>query len=64
MPDETLAIDAQVENVLEQVRCQEGLETRDQAAEFLVRRRLRKGTASLTGRGRALYDVTTGGNRR
>ncbi|MCT8466993.1 hypothetical protein KZO85_00180 [Chromohalobacter canadensis] len=64
MPDETLAIDDQVENVLEQVRRQEGLETRDQAAEFLVRRRLRKGTASLTGRGRALYDATAGGNRR
>lgn len=57
MPEETLAIDAQVEDLLEQVRCQEGLETREQAAEFLVRRRLRKGTASLTGRGRALYPV-------
>lgn len=50
-----LALDAELENALEAVRQREGLESLDHAAEWLLRRRLRKGTAGLTGRGRALY---------
>jgi len=52
-----LPIDAQVEQLLEQVRDENGLASVDQAAEWLLRRRLRKGTQGLTGRGRALYPV-------
>lgn len=52
-----LALDEEVERKLEAVRKQQGLETIDQAAEWLIRRRLRKGVGSLTGRGRALYDT-------
>lgn len=59
MPDELrLSLDAELEDVLEAVRDEQGLESLDQAAEWLLRRRLRKGTASLTGRGRALYPVS------
>ncbi|MDQ7735774.1 hypothetical protein QT231_24035 [Halomonas sp. SpR1] len=58
MPHEfRLALDEELDTQLEAVRQQQGLETLDQAAEWLARRRLRKGTASLTGRGRALYDI-------
>lgn len=64
MPEERLSVDAELEALLEQVRQREGLETCEQAAEFLLRRRLRKGTASLTGRGRALYPVSNSGGRR
>lgn len=64
MPEERLSVDAELEALLEQVRQREGLETQEQAAEWLLRRRLRKGTASLTGRGRALYQVSNTGDRR
>lgn len=52
-----LTLDEELEVRLEAVRQQEGLDTIDQAAEWLARRRLRKGVGSLTGRGRALYEV-------
>ncbi|RUR27719.1 hypothetical protein [Vreelandella nanhaiensis] len=52
-----LPLDEELEKQLEAVRQQEGLETIDQAAEWLLRRRLRKGVGSLTGRGRALYEI-------
>lgn len=64
MPDELrLSLDAELEDVLEAVRDEQGLESLDQAAEWLLRRRLRKGTASLTGRGRALYPINPGEHR-
>lgn len=55
-----LPLDDQLEALLEQVRDQQGLASVDQAAEWLLRRRLRKGTQGLTGRGRALYPCTGG----
>lgn len=60
--DLRLPLDSELETCLERVRAQEGLESLDQAYEFLIRRRLRKGTAALTGRGRALYPIQ-GGSR-
>jgi hypothetical protein len=57
MPTEPLDMDRELEALLAQVRDQMGLETLDQAAEILLRRRLRKGTRALTGRGRALHVV-------
>jgi len=36
---------------------QQELTSLDEAAEWLLRRRLRTGTQGLTGRGRALYPV-------
>lgn len=65
MPKELhLALDAELESHLEAVRIQQGLESLDQAAEWLMRRRLRKGTISLTGRGRALYPINSQGGSR
>lgn len=52
-----IALDEELEAKLEAVRVQQGLDTIDQAAEWLARRRLRKGVNGLTGRGRALYDI-------
>ncbi|MAM57340.1 MAG: hypothetical protein CMN25_08405 [Salinicola sp.] len=62
MPQQTFDIHEFQEETLERVRQQEGLETRDQAAELLVKRRLRRGGFELTGRGRALYPIQ-GGSR-
>lgn len=57
MPEQPMELDAQVRKVLDTVRLQQGLETREQAAEFLLRRRIRRGAQGLTGRGRAIYEV-------
>ncbi|WP_083022956.1 hypothetical protein [Vreelandella lionensis] len=57
MPQNHLVLDDELERQLEAVRQQLGLETIDQAAEWLARRRLRKGVGNLTGRGRALYEI-------
>lgn len=52
-----LPLDDQLEAVLQQVCEQQDLQSLEDAAEWLLRRRLRKGTQGLTGRGRALYPV-------
>jgi len=57
MPEQPMDLDQQAKAVLEAVRVQQGLETREQAAEWLLRRRIRRGSQGLTGRGRALYEV-------
>ncbi|MCE7516665.1 hypothetical protein ACQKFL_01535 [Vreelandella titanicae] len=58
--DLRLPLDDQLEAVLQQVCEQQDLQSLDDAAEWLLRRRLRKGTQGLTGRGRALYPVPGG----
>lgn len=63
MPEQPLELDEQAKAVLDAVCEQQGLENHEQAAEFLLRRRIRRGTQGLTGRGRALYDVKTGENQ-
>lgn len=57
MPEQPMELDPQAREVLDTVRLQQGLETREQAAEFLLRRRIRRGAQGLTGRGRAIYEV-------
>lgn len=57
MPEQPVELDQQARAVLEAVRHQQGLETREHAAEWLLRRRIRRGAQGLTGRGRALYEV-------
>ncbi|MCW4148557.1 hypothetical protein OM427_03290 [Halomonas sp. 18H] len=52
-----LPLNEQLEDVLQQVCDQQNLSSLDEAAEWLMRRRLRKGTQGLTGRGRALYPI-------
>lgn len=60
MPEQPMELDEQAKAVLDAVREQQGLETREHAAEWLLRRRIRRGTQGLTGRGRALYEVKGG----
>lgn len=57
MRHEEFELDERTAELLERVRQLEGLDTLDQAAEILLRRRLRKGARNITGRGRALYLV-------
>ena len=57
MPEQPMDLDQQAKAVLEAVREQQGLENLEQAAEWLLRRRIRRGAQGLTGRGRALYAV-------
>lgn len=61
MPEQRLELDQQMKAVLEAVREEQGLENREQAAEWLLRRRIRRGAQGLVGRGRALYEVPQGG---
>ncbi|KWD57222.1 MULTISPECIES: hypothetical protein [Burkholderia] len=57
MPELEIIFTEQDAELLERVRQQEGLATIQQAAEWLVKRRLRQGARRLTGRDRALYVV-------
>ena len=57
MPEQPMELDPQMTAVLDATREQQDLETRQQAAEWLLRRRIRRGAQGLTGRGRALYEV-------
>ncbi|MCT8469427.1 hypothetical protein KZO85_12610 [Chromohalobacter canadensis] len=57
MPEKVMELDPQLQDVLDAIRDQQGLESREQAAEWLLRRRIRRGAQELTGRGRALYPA-------
>ncbi|RCV89701.1 hypothetical protein [Billgrantia montanilacus] len=63
MPEQSLELDEHTTAKLDEICQQQGLESREQAAEWLLRRRLRKGAAGLTGRGRALYTINNSGGR-
>ncbi|QEM80192.1 hypothetical protein [Halomonas binhaiensis] len=64
MPEQPIPVDDRMAAILDEVCQRCGLETREQAAEFLIRRRIRRGSSSLTGRGRALYPVNNRGGSR
>ncbi|MED5594508.1 hypothetical protein [Janthinobacterium sp. P210006] len=57
MPDHQINLDDDERALLEIVRQRQGLESIDQAAEWLIKSRLRKQAKNMTGRGRALYQV-------
>ncbi len=57
MPQAHFDYDDLEHSLLERIRQQQGLADLDQAAEWLIRTRLRRATNKLTGRGRALYPV-------
>ncbi|WP_275286902.1 hypothetical protein [Halomonas elongata] len=59
MPEQPITLDQQTTEMLDAIREEQGLESREQAAEWLLRRRIRRGAQGLTGRGRALYEVKT-----
>lgn len=63
MPELQIAITEDNRDTLERVRLQQGLESIEQAAEWLLKTRLRNAARSTTGRGRALYLVPTKGAR-
>lgn len=62
MPEIDLELTDQQAELLDTVRKQQGLETMDQAAEWLVKQRMRGASLKLTGRNRALHAV--GGPRK
>lgn len=57
MPQAHFDYDDVERSLLERVRQQQGLCDCEQAAEWLVKVRLRRAALKLTGRGRALYPV-------
>lgn len=62
MPEITLELTDQQSELLDTIRKQQGLETMDQAAEWLIKQRMRGASLKLTGRNRALHAV--GGPRK
>lgn len=60
MPNVTIHFTEQERAVLEAVRQRMGLETIEQAADWLAKSRLRRSARHATGRGRALYPVLKG----
>lgn len=57
MPAHPFDLNDAERDVLERVRVSQGLQTIDQAAEWLIKTRLRQSARQTTGRGRALYVV-------
>jgi hypothetical protein len=57
MPDHQINLNDEERAVLELVRQRQGLASIVQAAEWLVKSRLRIQSKNMTGRGRALYQV-------
>lgn len=57
MPEQPMDLDQQTSAVLDAVCEKKGLANHDQAIEWLLRRRIRRGSQEVTGRGRALYPV-------
>lgn len=55
MPDQHVAFTEEELAQLDRVRRQQGLDTIQQAAEWLAKTRLRRQARSITGRGRSLY---------
>lgn len=62
MPEINLELTDQQAELLDTIRKQQGLETMDQAAEWLIKQRMRGASLKLTGRNRALHVV--GGPRK
>lgn len=57
MPEIHFELTQEQTETLELVRQQQGLESLNQAAEWLIKRGMRKASQRLTGRNRALYPV-------
>lgn len=57
MPEANFEYDESDRALLERIRQRYGLQDCEQAAEWLIKARLRRAAVRLTGRGRALYPV-------
>lgn len=60
MPEATFEFDEAERRLLERIRRRYNLQSCEQAAEWLIKSRLRRAAIKLTGRGRALYPVNSG----
>lgn len=61
MPDVEIQLTEQIEAVLEEVRQQQGLATIEQAAEWLVKSRIRRAAERIAGKRRAFKLVVPPG---
>ncbi|AYM78607.1 hypothetical protein GQ37_025220 [Janthinobacterium sp. BJB1] len=59
MPDRSVPVETcdEDQDTFERVRIQQGLDTIDQAIEWLIKDNVRIGIRKMSGRGRALYQV-------
>lgn len=57
MPDYQIDVSDEEKKILEQIQMQQGLDSIEEAAEWLAKQRLLRQTRNLSGRGRALYLV-------
>lgn len=57
MPEAHFDFDEADRELLERIQRRYGLQSCEQAAEWLIKARLRRAATKLTGRGRALYPV-------
>lgn len=57
MPDQQITITDDERALLERVRQKQGLDSIEQAAEWLAKTRLRRQSKQISGRGRALYLI-------
>jgi hypothetical protein len=53
--NESIAADSELDTQLDRVCQHYGIASREAAAEFLIKRRLRRAARRIAGRGRALY---------
>ncbi|MFZ2307552.1 MAG: hypothetical protein WAW73_07295 [Rhodoferax sp.] len=57
MPEHTIILSDEDHKLLERVQAARGMATPQDAAEWLIKTRLRRAVRQATGRGRALYLV-------
>lgn len=57
MPSNETMLSDDERQMIENIRQREGLESIDQALEWLVKTSVRNGARRITGRGRALYPI-------
>lgn len=62
MPDESVHIDPDLAAQLDRLCEQRGFKTREQAMEWLIKRRLSRGARQISMRGRALHLIRERGN--
>lgn len=58
MPDQEITLTDDEREQLERVRQQQGLASIEEAAQWLVKTRLRQQSKHISGRGRAMYVVS------
>jgi len=57
VPEENVLTDAELDMLIDEIREHYGIETREDAMQFLLKRYLRRAAHNVSGRGRALHIV-------